>query len=64
MIWILIISFIFILSIGIAFYYDYKADKISFKKSFYGVLSLVLIFIIVMTTSNLLNKLWNFIVEK
>lgn len=63
MIWIFIISLIFILSIGIAFYYDYKADKIGFKKSFYGGLFIVLIFIIVMIASNLVDKLWNNIVK-
>ena len=49
--------------IGIAFYYDYTADKIGFKKSFYGGLFVVLVFIIVMIASNLVDKLWNNIVK-
>lgn len=64
MIWIFIITLVFILSIGLSFFYDYKNNKKDFKKSLYGVFSMIIIYILVIFALELLHKIWNIIVNK
>jgi len=60
-IWIFIISIVFFFSIGIAYYYDYKNDRKGFKKSLYGVFTMILIFIAIEIATKLLEKSWKYI---
>ena len=64
MIWIFIITLVFILSIGLAFFYDYKNNKKDFKKSLYGVFSMIIIYLLVIFALELLYKIRNIIFNK
>ena len=58
---ILILFVLVIISIGIAYYFDYKNDKKGFKKSMKNIGFLILIILGLCVISSIIEKLWNYI---
>lgn len=52
---ILIIFILVIISIGVAYFFDYKQDKKYFKKSILNVLVLIMIFLVIIFFSDIIN---------
>jgi hypothetical protein len=52
---ILILFILVIISIGVAYYYDYKQDKKYFKKSIFNVFVLIIIVLTIIFSSEIIN---------
>ncbi len=60
---ILILFFLSLIAIGIAYYFDYKKDKKYFKKSILNIILLIVIIIGIILFDDLLKKCYNYILN-